>query len=113
MASVDLPAPVAPTRARCSPGATVSETPATAGGLSPYPKVTASARNSPLAGSEPVPPTTVAGSASSEEIFASAARPDWNSLYQSPRRATGSKSEIRYSAKATTVPTVTRPCRSR
>ena len=41
------------------------------------------------------PPTTVAGSASSDEIFASAARPDWNSLYQSPSRATGSKSEIR------------------
>ena len=28
-------------------------------------------------------------------IFASAARPDWNSLNQSPSRATGSKSEIR------------------
>ena len=64
-------------------------------------------------GQRAVPPMTVAGSASSDEIFASAARPDWNSLYQSPRRATGSKSEMRYSANATTVPTVTRPCRSR
>ena len=113
-ASVDLPAPVAPTRARCSPGAIVER------------DVDDRRRAVAVGERDAVRAQLAAGGQrarcrrgrsaarrAASTIFASAARPDWNSLYQSPSRATGSKSEMRYSANATTVPTVTRPCRSR
>ena len=59
-ASVDLPAPVAPTSARCSPGSTVSETSTTAGGAAAVgERHRLGARARRVAGSAPVPPTTV------------------------------------------------------